>query len=46
MAKWDVTQDNVRFYDHIMKNNGSVMTLDSRSYIELLTDFGIFFTAN
>ncbi len=45
MSKWIVTQDNVKFYDSIMKNNGSVVTLDTRPYVELLTDFGIFFTA-
>ena len=46
MNKWGVTQDNVRFYDHIMKNKGVIVTLDPRPYIDLLTDFGIFFTAN
>ena len=45
MSKWVVTQDNVKFYDNIMKNKGSVMTLDTRPYVEFLTDFGIFFTA-
>ena len=44
ISKWIVTQDNVKFYDNIMKSNGTVVTLDTRPYIELLTDFGIFFT--
>ena len=45
MNRWKVTSDNVRFYDAIMCNHGTVLTLDSRPYVELLTDFSIFFTA-
>jgi hypothetical protein len=44
MHKWVVYEDNVRFYDHIMKNNGVVNSLDYRGYVQLLTDFGINFT--
>jgi len=46
MPRWKVTQDNVKYYDHIMKNHGKVETLDVRPYLELLTDFNIMFTTN
>lgn len=38
---WDVTEDNVRYYNHIVENDGSVQTLDYRPYAELLTEFSI-----
>jgi len=44
MRKWKVTLDNVRFFDHIEINNGDFFALDTRPYVELLTDFGINFT--
>ena len=44
MNKWNVTQDNVRFYDAIMRNKGKVYSLDYRAYKDLLSDFGIFYT--
>ena len=46
MGKWSVDSDNVRFYDAIMKSGGNVVTLDKRSYIDLLCEFNIFFTHN
>lgn len=45
MKKWIVTECNVKYYNHIMLNNGVIVTLDKQPYIELLTDFNIFFTA-
>lgn len=44
MSKFKVDADNIRVYDHIMKNKGKVSTLDARSYIEQLNEFGIFYT--
>ena len=44
MNKWNVTQDNVRFYDSIMRNKGKVVSLDYRAYMELLNEFNIFYT--
>ena len=44
MNKWVVTQDNVRFYDSIVRTKGKVVSLDYRPYIDLLNDFGIFYT--
>lgn len=44
MGKWNVTQDNVRQFDAIVRNGGIVVTLDARPYIEWLCEFGIFFT--
>lgn len=46
MNRWVVDQDNVKFFDNIMKSKGKVMTLDSRPYINFLTEFNIFFTAS
>jgi hypothetical protein len=45
MNKWKVFQDNVSWYNSIMKNNGKFSTLDMRPYIELLNEFGIFYTS-
>ena len=44
MDKWNVTQDNVRFYDAIMRNKGKVYSLDYRTYMDLLNEFNIFYT--
>ena len=44
MHRWSVDMDNVKFYDAIMKNKGCFHTLDSRTYIELLNEFNIFYT--
>ena len=44
MRKWEVTADNVKFYDSIMKTKGRVIALDFRPYMELLSEFGIFYT--
>lgn len=46
MDRWVVDQSNVKFFDHIMKNKGKVSTLDTRPYVEYLTEFNIFFTAH
>lgn len=45
MSRWPVYQDNVRFFDAIMRNNGVVSCLDVRPYVELLTEYNIFFTS-
>ena len=45
MSKWNVDQDNVKFYDNIMKNKGRIVSLDLRPYMEYLDQFGIFYTA-
>lgn len=44
MKKWKVDQDNVKYYDNIMKSKGKIKTLDTRPYMEYLNDFGIFYT--
>ena len=44
MKKWRVYSDNVRFYDAIMRTGGTVLTLDARPYVDLLCEFGIFYT--
>jgi hypothetical protein len=45
MNKWNVTSDNVKYFDSIMKTKGNVVTLDVRPYVDLLCDFGIMFTS-
>ena len=42
--RWKVDSDNVKFYNHIVSNKGSVMTLDARGYVEFLIEFNIFYT--
>lgn len=44
MSKWNFTEDNVRFYDNIMKNKGSVTSLDNRGYVYWLCEFNVFYT--
>jgi hypothetical protein len=44
MNRWKVYSDNVRYYDSIMSTNGKVVTLDTKPYVDLLTDFNIFYT--
>ena len=44
MSKISVDQDNVRFYDNIMKNKGSVISLDYQPYEDMLNEFGVFYT--
>lgn len=44
MDRWRVTSDNVRFYDCIMRNKGTFLTLDYRPYVDLLCQFNIFYT--
>jgi len=44
MSRWNVTADNVREYDSIMRNGGEVLTLDARPYVERLCEFSIFYT--
>ena len=44
MKKFNVYSDNIRIFDQIHKNNGHIETLDVRPYVEILTDFNIFFT--
>lgn len=44
MSKWNVTEDNVKFYDNIMKSKGKVVSLDNRGYIYWLCEFNIFYT--
>jgi len=43
---WVVTEDNVRYYNNIIKNNGSVQTLDYRPYVDLCSEFDIPFKVN
>jgi len=42
--KWKVDQDNVKYFDAIMKNDGKIVSLDYTPYIEYLNEFGIFYT--
>jgi hypothetical protein len=42
--RWKVTEDNVKWYDHIVRSNGKILTLDEKSYIDLLCEFNIFYT--
>lgn len=44
MKKWRVYSDNVKFYNNIVKNDGVFIPLDSRPYVDLLTEYGINFT--
>jgi len=44
MSKWNVTSDNVKYFDIIQVNKGKFFTLDSRTIQELLNEFGIFYT--
>lgn len=44
MKKWNVTEDNVKWFDSIMKTKGSVITLNPQQYVDLLCEFGIMFT--
>lgn len=44
MKKFKVTSDTVKYYDSILKTKGRVLSLDYRPYIELLSEFGIFYT--
>lgn len=44
MGKWKVTSDNVKYFEAIHNSNGKFFTLDSRQYVELLCEFGIFYT--
>jgi hypothetical protein len=43
MSNWKVDQDNVKYFDNIMRNSGTFYCLDSRPYIEFLNEFGISF---
>jgi hypothetical protein len=48
--KVSVTQDNVRFFDAIMKADAGhgiayVSTLDTRPYVDMLLEANVFFTA-
>ena len=44
MNRWQVTSDNVRWFDSIMRTKGIVVTLDSRPYVDFLNEFNIFYT--
>lgn len=44
MNKFKVYSDNVKFYDNIMKFKGKFYTLDARPYMEVLNEYGIFYT--
>ena len=44
MSKWNVTSDNVKYFDIIQVNKGKFFTLDSRTIQELLNEFSIFYT--
>lgn len=46
MKRWNVTSDNVRYFESIMANDGKFFTLDARPYVDLLCDFNIFYTAS
>lgn len=43
--RWTVDAGNVWCFDALVRGRGEVFTLDVRPYVELLTDFGICFTA-
>ena len=45
MNRWKVDQDNVKYYDSIMKTKGKVQSLDLRPYKNFLDEFNIFYTA-
>lgn len=44
MKKWKVDQDNIKYYDNIVKNKGKISTVDVRPYEEYLNGFGIYYT--
>ena len=44
MKRWQVNQDNVRYFDNIYKAGGIFQTLDPRPYVDLLCGFCIFYT--
>jgi hypothetical protein len=46
IKQWKVNQDNVKFYNSIVCENGRVLSLDYRPYVEFLTKFGILFTVS
>ena len=44
MNRWQVTSDNVRWFEAIHRANGRLITLDARPYVEWLNTFNIFYT--
>jgi len=46
MNRWKVDQDNVKYYDSIMKTKGKVQSLDLQPYKNFLDEFNIFYTAS
>lgn len=44
MHKWKVTQCNVKYFDTIHVCGGTFATLDPSRYVDLLCEFGIFYT--
>ena len=45
MGRFNVTSDNVRWYENIIATNGKFFTLTPDVYRDLLCEFGIFYTA-
>ena len=43
---WYTYEDNVKYFEALSEGRGEVNTLDARPYIQWLTDFNIFFTAD
>lgn len=41
-----VDSDNIKLFDHLMKNKGKIFSLDLRSYIEFLNDINVFYTVS
>ncbi len=44
MNRWQVTSDNVRWFEAIHGAHGKFVTLDTRPYVEWLNSFNIFYT--
>lgn len=38
-----IDEDNVKFYDNLMKNKGKILSLDYTGYINFLCDVGVFY---
>ena len=39
-----IDQDNVRWYDALMKNKGSISSLNYKAYVDFLCEMNIFYT--